>query len=312
VEGDYVLPRPSARIRIRRGLGGALGALRFRSGTRRRWNVRQHPVGVLSVIILVLIVLSAALAPLLAPYNPNTQDLAATLQPPVFDGGSWHHVLGTDALGRDMLTRIMYGGRVSLMVGVVAVLISGVIGVALGATSGYVGGVLDAAVMRLADLQLSIPFLVLALAVMAALGTSLTNLVAVLVVSGWVSYARVTRGVVLSIREREFVLAAHTIGTHGARMLFRHILPFVVAPILVVATLQVGLMILTEASLSFLGLGVPPDVPSWGSIIADGQDYLTTSWWIMTLPGIAIFLAVLSVNFLGDWVRDVLDPTLQV
>jgi peptide/nickel transport system permease protein len=271
----------------------------------------RHPKAVISTVVIASVVVTALLAPILAPYDPNQQNLLAVLQPPVFAGGSMHHVLGTDALGRDVLSRIIFGSRVSLIVGLVAVVVSGIIGVLVGAAAGYVGGFLDTAVMRIVDLQLSLPFLVLAIAVIAALGASLQNVIIVLVISGWVSYARVVRAEVLSIREREFVEAARALGASDIHVIQRHILPLLVSAVLVIGTLQVGYMILTESSLSFLGLGVPLTTPTWGGIAADGQDYLTTAWWITSASGFAIFLTVMSVNYLGDALRDVFDPTLK-
>lgn len=272
----------------------------------------RQPKAIVGAVIVLAVLITAILAPLLAGYDPNQQDLTSVLQPPVFAGGSTKHLLGTDALGRDLLSRIIFGSRVSLLVGVVAVFVSGLIGLALGAAAGYMGGLVDAAIMRIVDLQLSLPFLVLAIAVMAALGTSLQNVIAVLVINGWVSYARVARAEVLSIREREFIDAARAIGAGTSGIIVRHVLPLLLSPILVIATLQVGYMILTESSLSFLGLGVPITTPTWGGIAADGQDYLTTAWWITTASGFAIFLTVIAINFLGDSLRDVFDPGLNL
>jgi len=283
-----------------------------RRSTKRALMALRRPKALAGLIIVTVVVVMAVLAPLLAPYDPNKQDLLSVLQPPIFAGGSVHHILGTDALGRDLLSRIIFGSRVSLVVGVIAVVVSGVIGVIIGATSGYVGGIVDSAIMRIVDLQLSLPFLVLAIAVMAAFTASLQNVITVLIISGWVSYARVVRAEVLSLREREFVDAARALGCSNIQVVRRHILPLLMSPVLVIATLQVGYMILTESSLSFLGLGVPITTPTWGGIAADGQDYLATAWWITTLSGFAIFLTVMSVNYLGDALRDVLDPTLEL
>jgi peptide/nickel transport system permease protein len=291
--------------------GEAVGPARRRSSARTLQAARR-PKALVSAVVIAGVVVTALLAPLLAPYDPNQQNLLSVLQPPAFAGGSLHHVLGTDALGRDVLSRIIFGSRVSLTVGLVAVVVSGVIGVLVGAVAGYVGGVLDAAIMRIVDLQLSLPFLVLAIAVIAALGASLQNVIIVLVISGWVSYARVVRAEVLSIREREFVDAARALGASDIAVIRRHVLPLLVSAVLVIGTLQVGYMILTESSLSFLGLGVPLTTPTWGGIAADGQDYLTTAWWITSASGFAIFLTVMAVNYLGDALRDVLDPTLKI
>jgi peptide/nickel transport system permease protein len=217
-------------------------------------------------------------------------------------------LLGTDSLGRDMLSRILYGARISLLVGVLAVAVQGTIGVTMGLLAGYYRGRIDAVLMRIADVEMGLPFLVLAIAVMAILGASLRNVIIVLGLTGWVIYARIVRSEVLSLREREFVQAAQALGAPGGHIVLRHILPNVTASIIVVATLQIPRMIISEASLSFLGLGVPPSVPTWGSMISDGRDYVSTAWWLSTFPGIALVLAVLGINLLGDWLREVLDP----
>jgi peptide/nickel transport system permease protein len=195
------------------------------------------------------------------------------------------------------------------LLGLASVFGAGFIGVLVGTLAGYFGGLTDSILMRIVDIQLAIPFLVLALAVLAALGPGLGNLIAVLIISGWVLYARVIRAQILAVKNYEYVTAARALGASSLRALFRHALPAAMPPLIVIATVQVGTMILMEASLSFLGLGVPPHIPTWGSIAADGRAYLTTAWWVTTMPGLAIFLTVMGVNFLGDWIRDVLDPT---
>lgn len=276
--------------------------------TGRRLRQRTFVIGASLVSIVVL---SAIFAPWVSPHDPAVQATSDRLSPPVLFGGTWEHPLGTDPLGRDLLSRIVYGSRISILLGLASVLGAGTIGLVLGALAGYFGGALDAVIMRLVDLQMAIPFLVLALAVLAALGPGLTNLVIVLVITGWVIYARVMRAQVLSVKNLEYVTAARALGMPNLRILLRHAVPAAIPPLTVISTVQVGTMILTEASLSFLGLGVPPSIPTWGSIAADGRAYMTTAWWVTTLPGFAIFLTVMGVNFLGDWLRDVLDPTLR-
>lgn len=254
--------------------------------------------------VMVLFVVAGVFAPFLAPQDPNAQDLTVRLQGPLTPG----HLLGTDALGRDLLSRLVYGTRVSLVVGFAAVALSGVIGVVVGLVSGYLGGWVDSVFMRVVDAWLAFPFLLMAIAVVAILGPGLTNIVIALVITNWVVYARLVRGETLSLREREFVLSARGLGTSRLALMAKHILPNILPPILVVATLELGVVIVTEASLSFLGLGADASQPSWGSMLADGRAYITQAWWLATLPGLAIFVVVLAVNVLGDGVRDALDP----
>lgn len=279
--------------------------MRLRS-FRRSWKA------LVGTTILLGIVLAAALAPHLAPYGPLEQRILDRLKPPVFAGGTSQYPLGTDPVGRDVLSRIIFGSRVSLAVGLSAVLIGGSLGLTLGLISGHYGSTADMVIMRVADLQLAIPFLVLAIAIITVLKPGLLSIVLVLGLSSWVTYARVARGQVLSVGRRDFVEAARALGGSEARVLLRHVLPNVIAPVIVVATLEVGRMILAEAALSFLGLGIQPPAPTWGGITADGRDYLGTAWWISTLPGIAILLTVMAINFVGDWLRDVLDPTITL
>jgi peptide/nickel transport system permease protein len=258
-----------------------------------------------------MVVLLALTANLIAA-DPNRQDLAVALRPPTWFGGeATAGVLGTDNLGRDIFSRVAHGARVSLLIGVLAVAVAGAIGTLLGLISGFQGGWLGALVMRLADFQLSVPFLILALAIVAAIGPSLLNLIVVLGITGWVPYARVVRSEVLSLREREFVLAARAVGASSWRIMLVHLRPNITASVIVLASLEVARMILSEASLSFLGLGVPPTTPSWGGMVADGRNYLESAWWLATIPGLAIAFTVLGVNLLGDRLRDVLDPHLR-
>jgi peptide/nickel transport system permease protein len=264
------------------------------------------------VIVLLLVVLIALTAPLIAPQDPNAGDLVSRLAPPyIFGGDNPAYPLGTDGLGRDILSRMIYGSRVSLLVGLSSVAIGGTLGVVLGLLTGYYGGRLDAIVMRLADIQLAFPFILLAIAVLAVLGQGLWNVILVLGFGGWVGYARVVRGQVLAQKQRDYVLAARTLGVPNRTIIFRHLLPNCITPAIVIATFAVAANIIAEAGLSFLGLGVNVEIPTWGSMLADGRTYLDTSWWLATFPGLAIFLVVLSINLIGDWVRDLLDPRMR-
>jgi peptide/nickel transport system permease protein len=276
---------------------------------RRRW---PPLAALLALGVLALLVVVAVFAPLIAPHPPARVAMAMRLTPPVFAGGTWTHPLGTDSLGQDLLSRIIYGARVSLMVGVCAVLISGGLGVTLGLVAGYLGGALDDVIMRIAEIQLAFPTILLYIAAMATLGPGLEKIIIVIGVVGWVAYARIERGVVLSVREQEYVAAAQAMGARTGLILRRHILPNTMAPVIIVASFSLATTVITEASLSFLGLGVPPSVPSWGSLLADGRDYLRQGWWITTFPGLAIMITVLAINLIGDWLRDALDPRLRV
>lgn len=279
--------------------GGRAGWARsLRHATGGSWLVG------LGIATLVAFVLAGVFAPWIAPVNPNAQDLTARLLPPL----TADHPLGTDLLGRDVLSRLIHGARISLLIGFAAVALSGTIGVIIGLVSGYVGGAVDTFTMRVVDAWLAFPFLLLAIALMAVLGQGLRNLVLALVITGWVVYARLVRGETLSLREREYVLAARGLGDSHVSIMFRHLLPNVLAPVLVVATLELGVVIVTEASLSFLGLGVQASLPTWGGMLADGRAYLERAWWLATLPGLAIFAVVLAVNIVGDALRDAFDP----
>ncbi|WP_457637814.1 ABC transporter permease [Oceanithermus sp.] len=266
----------------------------------------RNPAAVAGMLIIGLLLLTAIFAPLLAPHDPTLQDLALRLKPPGTEG----YLLGTDRLGRDILSRIIYGSRLSLFISVSSVLIGMVIGVPLGLISGYFGGRIDDVLMRLGDIQLSLPFILLVIAIIAALGPSLTNTILTLGVTSWVVYARVVRGSVLSLKEQDFVQAARALGASTRRILTRHLLPNAAGPLIVVATLELARIIVSEAALSFLGLsGVPPEVPSWGQMLADGREVLFFGgWWVATFPGVAISLVVLGINLLGDALGEVLDP----
>ena len=273
---------------------------------------RRETVAITSLVVLAVVAAAAVLAPQLAPVDPIKNDLLERLTPPMWiAGGSAAHPLGTDTLGRDVLSRLLYGARLSLVVGFAAVLISGLLGVAVGVLGGYYGGWLDDVLMRAGDVQLAFPVLLLGVALLSVLGPGLGNLLLVLVVSGWITYARIVRGETLSLKHRDFVEAARALGALDRRLIWRHVLPNVWAPIAVVATFSVARTIIAEASLSFLGLGVPAPAPSWGAMLDEGRNYITTGWWLALFPGTAILLVVLVINLLGDWLRDVLDPRME-
>ncbi len=271
-----------------------------------RYLVRMRFAGA-GAIILLLIFLLGIFAPWLTPYDPSAVSLSERLLPP----GTPGHLLGTDAVGQDILTRVLYGARISLLVSFSVVAISSFIGVLLGLLAGYYGRRVDDVIMRIGDILLAFPSIILFLAVLAVLGPGLAKLIAVLGLVGWVAYARVARSMVLSLREREYVVAARATGTRDRLILLRHILPNILGPITVVASFGLATAIIAESSLSFLGLGVPPSIPSWGNMLSSGRDYLRTAWWLGTFPGIALTLTVLAINLLGDWLRDELDPVLR-
>ena len=264
------------------------------------------------MVIIVLWILCAIFADVIAPYGPNDVNIMLRMKPPAWmDGGSSAHLLGTDEVGRDVLSRLIYGCQISLIVGLMSVVVSLIIGTTLGLVSGFFGGKVDAVIMRACDVMLAFPFIFMALCFMAVLGSGLKNVIIVLGITGWMSYARTVRGQTLSLREREFVRAAATSGCKKTRVMFRHILPNVIDQAIVLGTLEMGTSILSEASLTFLGMGVPATIPTWGNMIASGRDYIYTAWWLTTFPGLVIFLVCLSINFVGDWVRDVRDPRLR-
>ncbi|WP_405833959.1 ABC transporter permease [Streptomyces sp. NBC_01176] len=269
----------------------------------------RNRLAVAALVVLAIMLVFALFAPLIAPYDPNSQDLLLRLEPPAWQsGGSGAHPLGTDQLGRDMLSRVIYGTRVSLLVGAGAALLAGVIGTAVGLASGYFGGWPDRILMRLADVQLAFPAILLALAIVGFLGSGLWYVILVLGFTGWVSYARVVRSEVMSLRSRDFITEARAIGVTDGVIMRRHLLPNVMAPLATIATLHVAAAIVAEASLSYLGLGVPKETVTWGSMLADGQLYLGTSWWVAVFPGIALMITSLAVNITGDALRDVADP----
>ncbi|MFE3515604.1 ABC transporter permease [Streptomyces sp. NPDC059166] len=269
----------------------------------------RNRLAVAALAFLALVVVCALFAPLIAPADPNAQNLLERLQPPAWQhGGSTAHLLGTDQLGRDLLSRVIHGTRVSLLVGAGAALLAGVIGTLIGLASGYFGGAVDRVLMRIADVQLAFPAILLALAIVGFLGSGLWYVILVLGVTGWVSYARVVRSEVLSLRTRDFITEARAIGVGDAAIMRRHLLPNVMAPLATIGTLHVAAAVVAEASLSYLGLGVPKETVTWGSMLADGQLYLGTAWWVAVFPGVALMLTSLAVNITGDALRDVADP----
>lgn len=280
-----------------------------RIALHRLW--RASPLVVVGGLLLLFAVLACAAAPLLTPADPIKTAFGSRLAPPVRLGGMRAHPLGTDNLGRDIFARVLYGGRISLALAGGAVALAAVAGVALGLVSGYAGGAADDLIMRLADLQLSFPVVMLAIAIIAVVGTSEFALLGVLALSGWVLYARTLRASLLTIRQLEYVEAARALGAGPLRVVVRHILPNAVAPMLVIASAQFATMVLLETGLSFLGLGIQAPRPSWGNMLAEGRDYLSNAWWLATVPGLAISVVVLGANLFGDGLRDVLDPRLR-
>ena len=272
---------------------------------------RARPSVLAAAAVVAAVVLLTVCADWVAPARPNEQDITARLRPPAMAGGAWSRPLGTDELGRDVLSRLLHGGRVSLAVGLLAVAVSCPLGVVIGLASGFFGGWIDRMLMRLTDIQLAIPTILLAMALVTVLGPGVLNLIVVLSVTGWTIYARLVRGETLALRSREFVEATRAAGAGEARIMFRHVLPNVVSPAIVVATFAVGSMVVLEATLSFLGIGVPLRVVTWGSMLNGGRTYLKSAWWITAFPGLAIFVTVLAINALGDSMRDALDPRLR-
>lgn len=272
----------------------------------------RYPPAVIGAVTLIAIIVVAIFPTLVTPHDPLEQSLLKRRLPPMWlEGGRPEHPLGTDNLGRDVLARIVYGTRISLVVGISSVVISAVLGTTMGLVAGYFGGRIDRIVQRLGDIQLAFPFVLLSIAVIAVLGSSTVNLILVFGIANWVFYARPVRGAVLTLRDQEFIEAAVALGHSQWRIIFKHILPNVLAPVIVITTLSLGNVIITESSLSFLGLGVPPPTPSWGRMLSEGRNYLATAWWIATFPGVAIMVTVVAINLLGDALRDLFDPRLR-
>ena len=278
-----------------------------------RWGrISRDLVMILPVTVLAVLIFTAIFADVLAPYPYDKTALPERLTPPAWcEGGSTKHLLGTDTLGRDILSRAIYGARVSLSVSLLAIAITAIVGTALGIFSGYMGGRTDAFIMRVVDVALSFPALLLAILLAVSLGPGFFTVIFALSALGWAGYARIIRGEALRISTSDFVAQAQVIGVSPGRIMLRHIFPNILNILIVGITLSVGAMILAESAMSYLGIGIPPPVPSWGSMVADGRNSLDSAWWISTFPGILIGMVVMSGNFLGDWLRDRLDPRLR-
>jgi peptide/nickel transport system permease protein len=284
----------------------ALAPVRRRSFLVTRAPILREPLNVLALTLIALFALGAVLAPLIAPYDPLAQDLASRLEPP--SGAHW---LGTDQLGRDILSRLLYGSRISLVIGVVVVGLAGIFGSFVGLIAGYAGGLVDEGLMRLTEVFLAFPPLILAMAIAGALGPSLTNAIIAIAAVTWAVYARLARGQVLSLRQREYVEAARSIGASRTRILLRHLLPNAIAPLLIQASFDMGSAIISAAGLSFIGFGAQPPTPEWGVMISEGRNFISTQPWLSLFPGLSILFAVGAFNLLGDGLRDVLDPRLR-
>lgn len=271
-------------------------------------NLRANGGAIISMVVLMTVVICAIFSPIVAPHDPTHRAIANRLLSPFSARDGAIYVLGTDAVGRDVLSRIIYGTRTTLLIGLASVALAGTVGVGLGLLAGYFGGWRDSLIMRIVDIQLSVPFIVLAIVVAGLLGNSLRNVILVLGLTGWVEYGRVIRGVTLTLRETDFVEAARAAGARDLAIISRQILPNVQASVIVLATLMMAKMLIAEASLSFLGLGVPASLPTWGLMIAEGRDYLVRAWWVCAFPGLSILVTVMAINILGDWLRDALDP----
>jgi peptide/nickel transport system permease protein len=278
---------------------------------RDTWAILKRLPFVPSFILFAFIVL-AIFADVIAPHNPYETSLRTRFRPPVWEeGGGWDHPLGTDHLGRDVMTRVIYGARISLAAGVLTVLLAGFVGAAIGLLSGFHGGRMDAVLMRAADSILAFPIILFAMILAVTMGPSFFNVITAIAIVLWARYARVVRGEVLSLKERDFVAQARITGCSALRIIVVHLFPNTLNTLIVLLTLQIGYVILVEASLSFLGAGIPPPTPAWGSMVSEGRDYITRAWWVSFFPGGAIMAIVLSLNLLGDWVRDTLDPKLR-
>jgi peptide/nickel transport system permease protein len=279
---------------------------------KKRWLSGRRQLPLFSGIVLAALVFTAVFAAYLAPHSPTAGDITQKSIPPVWmERGSWDHPLGTDRFGRDVLSRIIYGSRISLIVSLIAIGVAGTVGTAVGLISGYRGGITDAALMRLTDIGLSLPTILIAVVLVAVSEPSFRNVILVIALLLWPRFARQIRGETLAIKEQDFVALAVVAGRSSAWIISHHIFPNIVPTLLVICTLQVGYVILLEGSLSFLGVGVPPPNPAWGLMIADGRGFLATAWWISLFPGLAMLLTVLAVNLMGDWLRDRLDPKLR-
>jgi peptide/nickel transport system permease protein len=276
-------------------------------------KIFRNVKGMTGLMITGIVVLAALLGPLITPHDPFDQDITHRLLPPAWmAGGTSGFVLGTDPLGRDILSRLIVGARYSLAVAAGASVLAAAVGVTLGTVAGFRGGLLDQVVMRLVDIQLAFPYLLLAVTILAVAKPGMPVVILILALTGWPTYCRMVRARVLALSERDFIQAARALGAPSRRIILRHILPNVLSLLIIIATLQLAQFILAEATLSFLGLGLPPTVPTWGGMINEGQDYIFKHWWVTTVPGLMLVVAVSGVGLLGDWIRDRLDPRLRI
>jgi peptide/nickel transport system permease protein len=273
--------------------------------------IRRSPQTVSGAVVVIVFVTVGLLAPVIAAYHYDEQDLSIALRPPLWSGGALAHPLGTDEFGRDTLSRLIYGTRVSLMVGFFSVVVAGLLGTSIGVLGGYRGGRLDALLMGIADVQYSFPYILLAILIAAFWGSGLVSVIAALGLASWMTFARAARGSTLSVREGEYVMAARALGARPARIVLRHVFPNIVAPLIVFTTFQVPSRILAEATLSFVGLGIQPPMPSWGNMLSQSRGYLLAQPWLVALPGLALTVVALGVNQLGDGLRDLLDPRMK-
>ena len=295
----------------------SLGKLaELRKTSRRDLVLRRlgtlSPLHWLLLIVLTVIVLSAIFAPVVAPHDPAANSLVNRLTPPSFqNGGNSDHLLGTDQLGRDVLSRIIYGARISLSIAIIGTLVGATLGALSGVIAGYRRGWVDDIMMLIVDAYIALPFIVIALAIIAVLGSSFVVITALAAISGFAGYTRISRGLAMQISQEQYVLAAKAIGVSPARLILKHAVPNLIAPLIVLATMEMSSIILLEASLSFLGFGIQPPTPSWGLMVNDGREYLNSSWWVGVPPGVAIMVIAVCISLLGDWVRDLLDPTTR-
>lgn len=304
---DHRLKTPLNRGNNVSGLGQSQ-----RGRSRWQWVGTISPLVWFFLVVLAGFVIAAIFADVIAPYDPTQNNLIGRLQPPAFaSGGSRDHLLGTDQLGRDLLSRLIHGARVSLAIAFLGTLLGAAFGAICGLSAGFLRGRLDEAMMLLVDAFIALPFLIIALSVVAMLGSSMRVLTLLAALAGWASYTRVTRGLTLRAREEQYVLAARAIGVGAPRLILRHVLPNVLAPLIVLTTFELTGIILLEASLSFLGFGIQPPTAAWGLMVSEGREYLHSAWWVGVFPGFVIMLVAIAVSLAGDWLRDVLDPTLR-
>lgn len=306
-------PVPAATASSTQAVQGMANSYRRKELRRAFQSMITSRWALIGMLILLVVTFVAIFGPWLAPFDPNRQNIMMRLLEPGQEGaGDLTYWLGSDQLGRDVLSRLLYGARVSLLVGVAAIAVGGTLGTVAGLVSGYYGGWIDDVIMRLGDIQLAFPFILLAIMFLVVLGPGLVNIILVLGIGQWITYARIVRAQTLSLREKEYVEAARAMGDSTFSILFRTILPNIIAPLTVIASFNVAGVILSEAALSFLGLGVPPDVPTWGSMLSESRDHLLSNkWWMAVFPGLAIVFTVLAFNIIGDWLRDFLDPRLK-